>query len=317
MKLRPAGSPRGAPAGHRPSAVLMVAVTATWGLCFVLIQWGLRDAPVLWFAALRSSVAGAALLAYGMARKRSSPRTPRDWGLVGALALTNAGLAFAAMFGGVAGLSTGVAAVLANAQPLLILLPAWWLYREPVSAPAAVAMVAGFFGLIVVAGPGDGGTGAVLSLVAAAAMTAGTLLARRAGHLDVVMVSAWHFLLGGVGLTLVAWAVDGTPRISWTARFLAALAVLALLGTAWAFLIWFREAQRSPLGTLTAWTFLTPVFGVGFGFVLLGERPGGWTLAGLGLVLIALGFVLRPPRAARPASLDRVREPAARPPFAP
>lgn len=56
------GEPIAGPSVGRPSAVRMVAVTAVWGFCFVLIQWGLRDAPVLWFAALRSGVAGVALL---------------------------------------------------------------------------------------------------------------------------------------------------------------------------------------------------------------------------------------------------------------
>ena len=278
---------------RRPLVPLMLTVTAVWGLCFVLIRWGLRDAPLLWFAALRSLVAGTALLVWGLLRGHPSPRVVRDWALVGALAVTNAGVAFAAMFGGVAGLATGVAAVLVNAQPLLILLPAWWWYREPLSLRTVAALVAGFAGLVVVAGPGGGGTGAGLSLLAAAAMTTGTLLARRAGHLDVVMVSAWHFVLGGVGLVVVAAAAEGAPRIMWTSRFVAVLAVLGLIGTAWAFLMWFREAQRCELGTLSAWTFLTPVFGIGFGVVLLGEQPGGWTAAGLVLVLASLWFVLR------------------------
>ena len=290
------GEPIAGPSGARPSAVRMVAVTAVWGFCFVLIQWGLRDAPVLGFAALRSGVAGVALLGYGWLRGRASPRTAGDWGLMGALAVTNAGIAFGAMFAGVAGLATGVAAVLANAQPLLILLPAWWLYREPVSARTAVAMGFGFAGLVVVAGPAGGGTGAALSLLSAAAITAGTLLARRTGHLDVVMVSGWHFALGGIGLAMVAAAVEGSPQIAWTPRFIAILTFLALLGTAWTFVVWFRETQRCPLGLLTAWTFLTPVFGIAFGLVLLGERPDAWTLAGLVLVLGALWFVLRPRR---------------------
>ena len=290
----------------------MVAVTAVWGLCFVLISWGLRDAPVLWFAALRSGVAGVALLGYGAVQRRPSPRSPADWGLVGALAVTNAGIAFGAMFAGVAGLSAGVAAVLANAQPLLILLPAWWLYREPVSARTVVALGAGFAGLVVVAGPGGGGSGAALSLLAAAAITAGTLLARRIGHLDVVMVSGWHFAAGGAGLAVVAAMVEGPPQIDWTSRFVVLLPVLGLVGTAWTFVVWFREAQRCKLGVLAAWTFLTPVFGMAFGVVLLGERPGGWTLAGLALVLVALWFALRPPRAHHQRSAG-ARDEAVRP----
>ena len=282
-----------AAAAVRPSAPRMIVITAVWGLCFVAISWGLRDAPILWFAALRSGMAGVALVGYGLLRGHHSPRRPRDWGLVSALAVTNAGIAFAAMFAGVAGLAAGVAAVLANAQPLLILLPAWWLYREPVSVRTFGALAVGFTGLVVVAGPGGGGSGAALSLLAAAAITAGTLLARRAGHLDLVMVSGWHFVLGGAALAVVAAGAEGAPGIAWTPRFVASLAFLSLVGTALAFVVWFAQAQRCALGLLATWTFIVPVFGVAFGVVLLNERPGRWTVAGLVLVLAAMWAVLR------------------------
>ena len=55
--------------------------------------------------------------------------------------------------------------------------------------------------------------------------------------------------------------------------------------------------MRCPLGQLAAWTFLTPVFSVAFGLVLTGERPAGWTAAGMMLVLASLWAVVRTPPA--------------------
>jgi len=271
----------------------MLWITAVWGACFVAIRWGLRDAPVLWFATLRGAVAGVALLAVAAAQRRPRPGGARAWGLIGALALANSTVAFAAMFAGVAGLATGSAAVLANSQPLLILLPAWWLYGERVTARTAAGLAVGFAGLLVVAVPGGGGSGAWLSILAAAAITTGTLLVRRLAGVDVVQAAGWHFLIGAAALAVVAAAVEGLPRIHWTVRFVASLAFLALVGTALAFWAWFTETLRRPLGTLAAWTFLTPVFGMAFGLVLTGERPAGWTAAGLALVLVSLWMVLR------------------------
>ena len=138
--------------------------------------------------------------------------------------MVNVSLAFAAMFAGIAGLATGTAAVLANAQPLLILLPAWWLYGERVTARTGIALAVGFSGLLVVAVPGGGGSGALLSLLAAAAVTAGTLMPRRLGDIDVVVVaSAAHLLFGGLVLAGVAGIVEGFPHIAWTPRFVIAL----------------------------------------------------------------------------------------------
>lgn len=274
----------------------MLWITATWAACFVAIQWGLRDAPLLWFAALRALVAGAALLALSAARHRPIPRGRSGWGLITVLGLVNVTVAFAAMFAGVAGGATGTAAVLANAQPLLILLPAWWLYGERLSTRTAAALVVGFAGLVLVALPGGGGGGAALSLLSAAAVTAGTLLSRRLGGLDLVTATAWHLLIGGVALAAMAGVVEGAPVVAWTPRFILSLAFLALAGTAATTVAWFTEARRSRLDKLTTWTFLTPVLGIILAAILLGERPAPWTAVGLSAVLMAMWIALRPRR---------------------
>lgn len=279
----------------RPRPLRMLGVSAAWGACFVVIRWGLRDAPVLWFASLRALIAGAVLIGVALAQHRPAPRTARSWWLIGLLSVTNVSVAFAAMFAGVNGLATGTAAVLANAQPLLILLPAWWLYGERVTARTAAGLAVGFGGLLIVALPGGGGRGAWLSLVAAVAITGGTLLSRQFDRSDVIQVAGWSFVIGGAALAAVAGAIEGVPHIEWTARFAASLAFLAVVGTAVAFWIWFTEAQRSPLAQVAAWTFLVPVFGVFLGLVVAGERPEGWTLLGITLVLASMWAIVRSP----------------------
>ena len=57
----------------------MIGVTMAWGTCFVMIRWGLRDAPVLWFAALRSGVAGVALLMLAAWQRRPALRGTDAW----------------------------------------------------------------------------------------------------------------------------------------------------------------------------------------------------------------------------------------------
>ncbi len=280
----------------RPRTGRMLFITTTLGACFVVIAWGLRDAPPLWFGALRALIAGAALVMLGLMQHRPQPSGARAWGWITLTGLVNVSLAFAAMFAAVAGLATGTAAVLANAQPLLILLPAWWLYGEAVSRRTAMALVVGFAGLVLVALPGGGGTGAVLSLLAAAAVTAGTLLSRRLAGLDVLAATGWHLLIGGLALAVVALLVEGAPVIAWTPRFLLSLAFLSLVGTAATTVAWFVEARRARLDVLTAWLFLTPVVGIVLAGLLLAERPAGWSGVGLAATLVAMWVALGPRR---------------------
>ena len=296
----------------RPRPARMLLITASWGGCFVAIRWGLRDAPTLWFAAFRALLAGAVLLGVAHTQNRPRPNGAHAWVQISALALFNVTIAFAAMFAGTAGVAAGVAAVLSNAQPLLILLPAWWLFAERPSRIASGAATVGFVGLALTATPTTGtSSGAVLSLVAAAAITTGTLLARQLRDLDIVVVSAWHFVIGGVGIAVLAAAREGWPGIDWTPRFVAALAFLAVIGTAGAFVLWFEEIQRAPLGSVALWTFLVPVFGLAFSAVFLGEIPTGRSIAGIALVLVGVaGGLTRPggtERATRSADNTRRR----------
>ncbi len=270
----------------------MLWITAALATCFIAIQWGLRDAPLVWFASLRALIAGVALAVVVLVQRRPLPRERRTWGSLSVFGLVNVTLAFWTMFGGIATQATGVAAVLSNAQPLLILLPAWWLYGERLSPRTTLALLVGFGGLIFVALPGGGGSGALLSLLSAAAFTAGTLLVRHLHNADVVVATALSLLIGGAALAVIAVFTEGAPAIAWTPRFIAVLAFLSLVGTAATSLAWFVETQRCALASLTAWMFLVPVFGLLLGVVVLGERPAGWTLVGLVLVLASMGVAL-------------------------
>ena len=273
----------------RPRPTRMVVITAAWGSCFVAIDWGLRDAPVLWFAAFRSLLAGAALVGVAYVQHRPGPHGAAAWGRIGVLALFNVTIAFAAMFAAAAALSAGVAAVLSNAQPLLILLPAWWLFGERPRPSAGAAAAVGFIGLAITASASIGTTsGAALALVAATAVTTGTILARRMHDIDVLVISAWHFLIGGAALSMLAFISEGVPAVTWTPRFIAALTFLALVGTAGAFVLWFIEVRRAPLAAVALWTFLTPVFGLTFSAIALREYPTARELAGIALVLAGL-----------------------------
>jgi probable blue pigment (indigoidine) exporter len=271
----------------------------------VLIMWGMRDAPLLWFAALRALLAGlfllaAALLPRHRATATALPRGAVTWALVGVLALMNVTLAFGAMFSSTRGLATGAAAVLSNAAPLLVVLPAWWLYSERPRTIEVGGVALGLGGLLLVAAPAGLGRGAGLALLAAVGITAGALLARRLAEVDLLALGAWQFLLGGVALSGVAAFVEGPPTdIAWSVRFAAVLLALSLGATALPYVLWFGELRRASLTSVTAWTLLVPVVGVLFGVTLLGERV---TLTeGLGdtIVIAALLLVTHSSRAGR------------------
>lgn len=269
----------------------MLWVTFAWGSCFLAISIGLQDAPPLWLAALRVLIAAAALLLVVRVRRMPLPRGRRSWALIVLLGLVNIALAYGAMFASVVDQSTGAASVLANAQPLLILLPAWLLFREAPSSMTVAAMVVGVAGLLLIALPGGLGTGALLAVASAAAVTVGTLLARVL-NAEPLVVAAWQLAIGGIVLALVAFLVEGPPEISWTARFIVVVLYMALVGTAATIVAWLTELRHARLDVLTAWTLLVPVFGILLSVFVLGERQTIWGWIGMTVVVLSLGVIV-------------------------
>ena len=265
----------------------MLWVTFAWGSCYAAITVGLQDAPLLWLAALRALIAGAALFFVVGMRGAARPRGRVTWLLVIVMGVVNVAVAYAAMFGGVIGQSTGAASVLANAQPLLILLPAWLFFREVPTVPTLAAMLVGFAGLMLVAIPSGFGTGAWLALISAAAVTTGTLIARVVDA-EPLSVAAWQFLIGGAVLVPVALTFEGLPVIEWSPRMIITLLYLSLVGTAAANVAWIVEAREARLDQLTTWTLLVPVFGIVISVMVLREEQRVWDWVGMAVVVVSL-----------------------------
>jgi len=65
-------------------------------------------------------------------------------------------------------------------------------------------------------------------------------------------------------------------------------------GIAWA--MWLFVVQRLPANVAGLASLITPLLGVGFAWVLLGEKPDAAEGAGIALLIVALFGVLRPAR---------------------
>ena len=277
----------------------MLWITFAWGSCYVAISIGLQDAPILWLAALRALFAAVILLVVAGVRRAPRPRGRRVWLLIAIMGITNVALAYGAMFGGLIGMSTGAASVLANAQPLLILLPAWLFFREAPSIPTLAAMLVGVVGLRLLVIPAGFGTGALLALTASVAVTAGTLIARVIDA-EPLTVAAWQLAIGGIILAVVALLVEGLPRIDWTPRLVLALLWMSVLGTAATNVAWIVEARAARLDQLTTWTLLVPIFGVILSIAVLREGQSVWAWIGTAVVVAAMVMlVLASRRSAR------------------
>jgi len=282
--------------------VILVAVTAVWGVTFVQVKDAVAIYPLFAFLALRFGIASLTLAPLGLSRVRGLGRAGAGAAtLAGSLlgagyALQTAGLQRTSVSS--AGFVTGMYVVL---TPVLALV----LFRIRVGRAAWIGVVVATTGLALLSGIHGGSVAGDLLVLAGAAVYALqiVLLERYAPRYDAVGFTLVEMLAAFVGLGLIALRELEVPR-GWTVW--GALLVTGIFASALAFLAqtW---AQRKTSATRTALVFaLEPVWAALFGYTLAGDRLGplGWT----GCAVIMVGIALAEPAAAR-TLVDLVRRP--------
>jgi drug/metabolite transporter (DMT)-like permease len=192
--------------------------------------------------------------------------------------------------------------VLVATTPLQTAIIAALAKLEPLTARKVGGLLLGVAGVGVLVGLDTGATPppwAVLCALFAGTMygIAGVVTRRYAVGLPGVSMAAGTMLAAAVLLVPFAVAFPPSALPSWTA--IAAMLALALVSTAAAFVLYFRLIMSiGPVKALTV-NFLSPLFGVSAGILVLGERLTSSLVAGAALILCGLALVLaerrRPP----------------------
>ena len=103
-----------------------------------------------------------------------------------------------------------------------------------------------------------------------------------------VAATAWHMLIGGIPLMIFSLIDSGFALPSWTSMDWLRMSFASLLGSALAYGLFFWFANRRDLTSFSSLGFLTPVFALATGGLLLGEKLDPLQWCG---VLMVLGSV--------------------------
>lgn len=287
-------------------ASLIVVVMFLWAACFPLIVAGFAYASHLTFATLRAFIAGAALVAVGLALGRPWPRGTRVWFSLVGIGLGATSLGFLGMFMASEFVSPGIATVLANTQPLMAAALAAVVLGERLGLLGQAGLALGFAGIVLIAAPQmltsaaeAFGLGIAYILLAAVGITVSNVLIRAlADRSDPLMTMGLQMLIGGLPLMFAAVLLEDPLSVTFSPRFLLILLAISLLGTSVAYWLWSEILRTTELSRANAFAFLVPGFGLAMGAAFFGETFG-W-LAGLGILATLVGVALT--NAERPQS---------------
>jgi drug/metabolite transporter (DMT)-like permease len=274
----------------RRAWLAFAAVSVLWGIPYLFIKYaeqgGLTPTTIAWG---RVTVAAAILLALAW-RGGTLPALRGRWGWLAAYAFFEVVIPFPMIAIGEQHVASSLTAIIIASVPLIGTVLA--LRYDPSEKPTplrAAGLAAGFLGVIALVGIDIAGRSAELLgagaiLIAATGYAIGPMiLKQRLDGLDPPTLMGGGLLIGAVMLTPLA-AIDLPNRLP-SAGGLGALAVLALLCTALAFVVMtvlIREAGTSRAMVIT---YVNPVIALALGMILLSEKPGAGAIVGLVLIL--------------------------------
>ena len=283
------------------AALIMLAISLSWGFNQVSVKLTLPEIPPFIQATVRS--AGSFIIIALWARSRGVSLTVRDGTLIGGL-LAGAlfGLEFLLIFPALQYTAASRATLFIYTAPFIVALGSTALLGEKLRASQWLGLVCSFGGLVVAFGvPGAAGSGRQLigdiMMVAAGIAWGATTLVIKGSALrsaPTEKVLAYQLAVSvpilGLGALLMGERMTAMPS-AWALGWLAYQTVWVVSLT---FAVWFAMVQRYSASRLSAFTFLTPLFGVMWGHFILGE-PISWAFgAAVALVLAGLILVNRP-----------------------
>lgn len=284
------------------AVALLLLLTFSWGLNGVAGKIANTGYNPIFLTVARSAI--AAVLVFAWCRLRGIALFERDGTLwPGILAGLLFGGEFALIFIGLDFTSVARSALMVNTMPFWVLIGAHFLLGERMSIVKFVGLMLAFAGVVVVFSdglslPGPAAIKGDIMSLGAGVLWAATIIVIKATKLS--RASAEKMLL----YQLVVSAIFVLPLIPLAGPVLrdvsglatGALLFQAIYVVAFTYILWFWMMRRYPAAGLSSFAFLTPVFGVLLGGLLLAEPLTAKLFLALGLIAVGLIIVNRPAR---------------------
>lgn len=267
--------------------LLIVAIApVAWGSNYYVTRSFLPADYPLYGALFRALPAGLLLLLF--ARRLPSGSW---WWKAMILGTLNVAAFFVLIYLASQLLPSSIAATIMATSPLVMMGLAWLLLAERpmlLQCVGAVFGVAGVALLLTTASNGVSIPGVLASIAAMVLSSIGYVLSKKWGsELDILTLTSWQLIAGGLLLIPVAVGFEGVPP-TLTMPAILGFGYVTVIATAVAFVAWFSGLRHLGFGSAGLIGLLNPVTGVFLGLVFAGELLNGQQMLGLGLVLFGI-----------------------------
>src|SRR4051794_34582382 len=281
--------------------LILASLALIWGGAFFFIGVAVRHVPPLTYVALRLSLAAVAMWLF-LRFKGQALGLPRSaWASMLVLAFLNNALPFTLFGWGQTHIASGLASILNATTPIWGVVVAHFLtHDERMSPRKVIGVLLGFGGVATMIGPSllsSLGSGALAQLACVTASLSYALAAvwarrfRRQG-ISPLSVTTGQLTAGALIMLPLSMIVDKP----WTHAFppltaIGAITALALLCTAFGYVLYFRLIATSGATNALLVTLLVPPVAILLGGLFLNETLAPQDFLGLGLIALGLAAI--------------------------
>jgi len=276
---------------------ILIFLSLIWGTSYILIKKGLETFPFEQVASIRLGVSALLLLPYLAWQFRRINWS--HWPLMIVVGLTGTGIPSFLFPIAQTQISSSTAGILNSLSPVFTLLIGALFFRSKVGWLKILGVITGLMGavLLILSGKQSGAEGNVwyggyVILATLCYGTSSNIVAYKLRDMNPIAISATSFVMVGLPAMLFLFTTDFTDRMqtqpeSWTA--LGYIALLALMSTVMASIIFFQLVHRTNPVFASTVSYIVPAVAVMWG-LFDGEHIGLAHL--LAMLLILLGVYL-------------------------
>lgn len=293
-------------------SLLLISPFFLWGTAMVAMKGVIPNTTPLFMAGVRLVPAGVLVLVAATVMGRPQPKGGLAWLWISLFALVDGAMFQGFLAQGLVSTGAGLGSVMIDSQPLVVALLSGLLFGELIGLWGWLGLGFGIVGISLIGLPDQwilslftGNPHAIelswqqlfdhgesLMLLASLSMAVGTVMVPIISrYADPVAAVGWHMILGGLPLFALSSVIESQQWVKIDGVGWIALAYSAVFGSAIAYGIFFYFASKGNLTSLSSLTFLTPVFALLFGNLVLSEVLSSLQWTGVCLTLLSVYLV--------------------------
>ena len=282
---------------------LLALLALLWGSSYLFLKVAVAEIPPLTLITMRVAGAAAFLLVVMYVRNERLPRDAGTWRMLYLQAIFNSIGSWTVLAWGQQYVDASLASVLNSTSPIFVFLFTALVTRhEPLGGRRLLGALVGLAGVVLIVGLdalrglGTQVAGQLACLLGAALYACAAIYGKRFSHIPAVATATGTMICATATLVPLAFVVERPWAIHPSAVALAATAILSVLCTGVALLLYFRLVRTIGSMGVASQSYLRAGVGVILGVMLLGETIALPAAVGIAAAIIGVALINWPAR---------------------